>query len=530
MTNPYPFKPPRRNVFEEGSKKETVNSADNHVDNDVHNADNADSDVDDVSSADSVDNADNVDSGEEFSLEESPEDYIDDDTFVDDSLADDLGNEDFVDDNFANDDFADDDFVNENEDTISLDRDNDAYGGGNVDHGYDYDDKDFAPAHNVSTFGGARAVKGEHGDKEHYDNENYDNDDYDDDYVEEESRGGRHRSEEGGNSKKGIIAGIVSTLVIAGAAATFFVVNDNNKVSVASAADYISYDFEGDVCDDFEELPCEVEWIFNNSKTRGELVKQSIAPGERVSPDEEITLYYSQGREYVEVPNVVGLSKDDAHEQLYRAGLDVTQVTNVDAAAKAGTVTEVSGVEAGAEVPNGTEVQISVANGNVEVPDWTGKTKEFVESQAEGLNVAVSFKEEESESPAGTVISQSVKDESISEGDAVEVVIAKSFDTEQVKVPKVLEKSEEQAQSLLAEAGFRKITTVVVENTKVTERQVTQVIPKEGEEVGTDSDITIIVSEPVNENSDDNENTESNDGNDDSSPRDTSATDDSVES
>ena len=506
MTNPYPFRPPRRNVSREGSKKETVSSADNNVHNHVDNADNANSDVDDsvhnvddVNSADNADSSDNVDSGEEFSLEESPEDYIDDDTFVDDSLADDLGNEDLGNEDFVDDDFANDDFVDENEDTLYLDRDNDTYGDGSVDHDYDYDDRDFAPAHNVSTFGGAGIVESEHGDEEHYD---------DDDYVEEESRGGKHRSEEGGNSKKGIIAGIVSTLVVAGAVAAFFVVNDNNKVSVASAADYISYDFEGDVCDDFEELPCEVKWIFNNSKTRGELVKQSIAPGERVSPDEEITLYYSQGREYVEVPNVIGLSKDDAHEQLYRAGLDVTQVTNVDAAAKAGTVTEVSGAEAGAEVPNGTEVQISVANGNVEIPDWTGKTKEFVESQAEGLNVSVSFKEEESESPAGTVISQSVKNESISEGDAVEVVIAKSFDTEQVKIPKVLEKSEEQAQSLLAEAGFRKITTVVVENTKVTERQVTQVVPKEGEEVGTDSDITIIVSEPVNENSDSNENSE----------------------
>ena len=57
MTNPYPFKPPRRNVFEEGSEKETVNSANNHVNNDVHNADNGDSDVHDVNSADSVNSA-----------------------------------------------------------------------------------------------------------------------------------------------------------------------------------------------------------------------------------------------------------------------------------------------------------------------------------------------------------------------------------------------------------------------------------------------------------------------------------------
>src|SRR5699024_8031144 len=358
MTTPYPVRPPRRNVSREGSKKETVSSADNNVHNHVDNADNVSSDVDDsvhnvddVNSVDSADDVDNVDSGEEFSLEESPEDYIDDDTFVDDTLADDLGNE----------DFADDDFVSEKEDTLYLDRDNDTYGDGNVDHDYDYDDRDFAPAHNVSTFGGAGIAKSKHGNKEHYDDDDYDND-YDDGYVEEDSRGGKHRSEEDGNSKKGIIAGIVSTLVVAGAVAAFFVVNDNNKVSVASAVDYISYDFEGYVCDDFEELPCEVKWIFNNSKTRGELVKQSIALGERVSPDAETTLYYSQGREYVEVPNVIGLSKDDAHEQLYRAGLDVTQVTNVDAAAKAGTVTEVSGAEAGAEVSNGTEVQISVAN------------------------------------------------------------------------------------------------------------------------------------------------------------------------
>lgn len=316
-----------------------------------------------------------------------------------------------------------------------------------------------------------------------------DDDDYDEDYYD---NGGKSK----GSGLK-ILAGFVAGALIVGGgfAAWQYFGSSDSTVRVASAKDYIAPEDSSDPCEPFEKLTCSVEKEFSDTPA-GTLVEQSIEPGKEVEEGTSIVLKYSKGSENVTVPNVVGLSEQDAKEQLYQAGLVVSQVSKVDGDGQPGTVLEVTGVEQGAVVPNGSEVNLTVATGKIQIPDWSGKTREFVEAEAGNLGLVVTFREEESDKPSGTVISQSIKDDEVAAGDAVEVVLAKSFEDKQVEIPDVLGKSEEEAQSSLAEAGFRKITTVNVKNSDVTEKQVTQVVPGKGKKVGVESEITLIVSEP----------------------------------
>lgn len=322
------------------------------------------------------------------------------------------------------------------------------------------------------------------------------------------------------NKRTGIgskIAVGVSTVVataLLGGAFYYTVISDNSPISIDSSSDKItvpqateslSYN-DKNPCDAFENLNCNIEWVFDNSP-KGTLLSQSLEAGSNVDVNSAITLTYSKNKENVEIPNVVGLSENDAKESLYQAGLNITQVSRVSAnGEQAGTVIKLENAEPGNIVANDSEVALIVADGTINIPDWTGKTKEFVQAEASNMGIKPVFREEESDAPAGTVISQSIKEQQVSTGDSIEVVIAKNFDTQKKNIPDVVAMSPTEASTKLAEEGFRKITTVVVSNNEVTREQVTQIVPGADTEVELDQDITLIISKPIEAKKNNNEN------------------------
>lgn len=322
------------------------------------------------------------------------------------------------------------------------------------------------------------------------------------------------------NKRTGIgskIAVGVSTVVataLLGGAFYYTVISDNlpisidsssDKITVPQATESLSYN-DKNPCDAFENLNCNIEWVFDNSP-KGTLLSQSLEAGSNVDVNSAITLTYSKNKENVEIPNVVGLSENDAKESLYQAGLNITQVSRVSAnGEQAGTVIKLENAEPGNIVANDSEVALIVADGTINIPDWTGKTKEFVQAEASNMGIKPVFREEESDAPAGTVISQSIKEQQVSTGDSIEVVIAKNFNTQKKKIPDVVAMSPTEASAKLAEEGFRKITTVVVSNNEVTREQVTQIVPGADTEVELDQDITLIISKPIEEKRNNNEN------------------------
>lgn len=253
-----------------------------------------------------------------------------------------------------------------------------------------------------------------------------------------------------------------------------------------------------DPCQKFKQagLECKTSWKIKDGTKRGDLISQSVKAGQQVKRGSGVNLIYSDGPSETTFPEVVGMSLDDAKQALFEAGVDIEAINVVESPGTAENTVTKSSITAGAKVANGNPVTLEVANGKVSVPDWSGKTKDFVEADAKKKGVKVKFIEEDSKKTPGTVLSQTPKAGESASSTEVVVTVAKTADTKELTVPDVVGKSVENAQSELAATGFQKISTVKVANCAVSSSQVTQVVPAAGSKTANTTDITIIVSDP----------------------------------
>lgn len=293
-----------------------------------------------------------------------------------------------------------------------------------------------------------------------------------------------------------IVGGIVSLLVIG--IGVFVGIYYAHTITVPQAQQYIVHDSTINPCDDFKELKCNVEWKIDENVKRGNLLSQSLAAKSRASKNSEINLIYSSGPAAGKFPMTLGKPIEQVKQELYDAGLNLTEVKIVDTNSDkpANTVIK-SSIKEGADIKNGDTVSLEVTSGKVALPDYTGKTKEFVEVEAKKIGLTVTFKEEESDKPVGTVLSQSPKSGEVLSNTEIVVTIAKAATSKDIVVPDVVGKSAEDAQSALAAAGFKQIKTVVVKNNEVKSKQVTQVVPEVGQTGKSEENVILIVSEPL---------------------------------
>lgn len=253
-----------------------------------------------------------------------------------------------------------------------------------------------------------------------------------------------------------------------------------------------------------EGIACDVKWETSEDQKRGKLISQSRAEGSygiKFVKNDTIILKYSKGAEEVKFPAIQGMDIEKAKKELFEVGIIVKSTKIEDNPEFEKNQVISASIEAGASVPVGTEIEITVASGASVVPDFTGKTKEEAQKIAKQSDLKLTFVEEESEEKEGTVISQTPtsgdSSSKLKNKDKIELVVAKSFGAKKIVMPNVVSQTSEEAQKKLAEAGFRNIQTVLVKNNEVTSKQVTQTVPQPGEDAGTDERIVIIVSEPI---------------------------------
>lgn len=118
----------------------------------------------------------------------------------------------------------------------------------------------------------------------------------------------------------------------------------------------------------------------------GRFVSSSPAPGSSVSKGQKITVHFSSGNSDITVPDVTGMSVDQAKKRIERAGLKVGKVTNSSSGSgKSGTVTSTS-PEAGESVEEGTSIDLKVSSGGGSgnaAPDVTGSSIDDAKSKLE---------------------------------------------------------------------------------------------------------------------------------------------------
>lgn len=295
-----------------------------------------------------------------------------------------------------------------------------------------------------------------------------------------------------------LAVGAIALAVLIGGGATVFAAS-NSKPQIPEAMKTVSAGSNNtEICESFikTSIGCDVTWLPNATEKRGALLGQSISAGSRVDKDTKVVLTYSSGPATSEMPNLKNKTVAEAETALYEMNVSVSEIKEIPGAdIPKGNVIS-SSVAAGTKVENGSSVILSVSNGKAGVPNWSDKTKEFVETDAKKLGLEVNFVYEESEKASDLVLSQTPAAGEVSSEDKVKVVLSKSFASKDIKVPDVIGKAAVSAQAELAAAGFRHIKTVTVTNSEVTSTQVTQVVPGVGQIGKSEENLVIIVSNP----------------------------------
>jgi beta-lactam-binding protein with PASTA domain/predicted Ser/Thr protein kinase len=161
-----------------------------------------------------------------------------------------------------------------------------------------------------------------------------------------------------------------------------------------------------------------------NEAALGVVLRQSPPEGILVREGGTVSLVVSAGIEMTIVPGeVVGRSQDEAEVLLDQARLVVERVVTRNGNIPAGRVLEIS-PPPGTQVPAGSAVVLTVASGEVEVPDVRGQTQEEAAAalQAAGFSVAIALRDDPGE--PGRVLEQDPVNTLAARGSTVTIVVS----------------------------------------------------------------------------------------------------------
>lgn len=234
---------------------------------------------------------------------------------------------------------------------------------------------------------------------------------YNDDYEYEEDLG----KKKGSKKTKMVLAGIGTAflimLVILG---VFFIVNQNNQSAgeedTVVVPNFIGKVYQDEILDNekYADFTFTLQEGNDPEQDPGVVLQQSPNEGIEVKKGREIVLTINQGDEPVKIPEVAGMTEDDAVEALRNMDLIPKVVTVMDEEVGQGYVIETDPTE-GSEVDAGSQVTVYVSGGpeeNISVPAVIDKSLDAARAEiiAAGLTVGELIPQDDSDKPANTVI------------------------------------------------------------------------------------------------------------------------------
>ena len=191
---------------------------------------------------------------------------------------------------------------------------------------------------------------------------------------------------------------------------------------------------EAEATDILQDAGFAVESVEEPHRRRpeGEVFRQEPEARERLETGETVTIYVSSGRAQTTVPDVVGLSLEEATQRLRAANLRVGEVTEVESDAEPGEVVR-QFPPADREVNEGDEIDLDVA-GEQTVPNVVGESEDDATAilNDAGYTVAVNTTPSD-EVPEGTVISQDPSaGTELPEGETVTILVSEGPETQEM--------------------------------------------------------------------------------------------------
>lgn len=231
---------------------------------------------------------------------------------------------------------------------------------------------------------------------------------------------------------------------------------------------------------------------------QGSVTRTDPAGGEDAEEGSEVTLFVSTGPTAVTVPDVSGLTQDQARQQLTDAGLTVGSVREDDNPAQP--EGRALGTEPGANqsVAEGSSVTLVISSGLVQLPDLAGQTEAAAKQALNELKLSANTSTEESaDVAAGSVIRQDRAPGLVPQGTVVNLVIATAPTT--VTIPNdIVGKTEADATAQLQGLG---LTVDAVSSDDPSSQPAGTVIssdPRVGSKVAIGSTVTLTLSSGPN--------------------------------
>ena len=231
-----------------------------------------------------------------------------------------------------------------------------------------------------------------------------------------------------------------------------------------------------------------IQEVFSEDVPKGKVITSDPAGGGRVEIAGTVHLIISKGKDRIEVPDLVGLTVEEAAAALKKSDLKVGRVSEkYSDTFETGLL--IDGIPAsGSPVRKDSAVDLIVSKGleQVELTNFQGKTSDQAQSELTAAGLIVSSKYEYSDSiPVGTVISQTPSDVStIGKGQKIELVISKG--PSKIFIPNVYSLSKLAATKILEDLGFKVEFKYIAKK-----KSVTNISPKSGTAATPGSTVTI---------------------------------------
>jgi serine/threonine-protein kinase len=213
----------------------------------------------------------------------------------------------------------------------------------------------------------------------------------------------------------------------------------------------------------------------------------------------KVDLTVSAGPGSGEIPRVNGLAQATAEQKLEKAGFEVA-VEQVNSSSVEEGLVVFSEPRSGDSATHGSTVTLFISQGPklAKVPVLVGTQRRVAVQQIRGRGLTPSVSEEESNSPAGEVISQSPSaGTEVEPGSTVSIVVSSGKEEKVAKVPNVIGKERREAVEAIRAAG---LTPSVEEEETEVQGQVGRVIdqfPPPGKELEPGTTVTITVGRPA---------------------------------
>lgn len=202
-----------------------------------------------------------------------------------------------------------------------------------------------------------------------------------------------------------------------------------------------------------------VEELHSETVEAGEVIATSPGPGDRILPGDTVELTVSLGPERYDVPDLVGLTVDEAEAALAAVQMEIGTQREVYSDEPEGVIVRMTpafGSDGALQQKPGKAIAVWVSKGlrPIAVKDWTGRDADTIKARLEerGLVVRITDSEFSDDVPEGAIISQDPAKGTVYKGDTIAFVVSKG--PELVTVPGIRYLSTDEAVEKLEDLGL----------------------------------------------------------------------------